>query len=280
MTFFRYTVVLIVMGVSLLPDVARCQPVVDIGGAATRPFDLKDTSTRYYDDFMEYLDRKYGLTDSTKLLPPGLQKLGVSYARLLLLVKDQGISEEEFIRYRVFDRLPPIMYAALELDTLGRLSAAIGYEAKDARDDSSCVQRLRALDVAIREVNGRSVYGYVPVYKVEEIFRDPRMKSIYTTPMNYHPLHKQPVVLHGIILLAMLLLTILSFVPTRVKIDGNTWFHYLPLLSIPLYAWYEWTMPGSIDIRVDLLFVYPMLLICVASSLRKYFAIASSRQRG
>jgi hypothetical protein len=107
----------------------------------------------------------------------------------------------------------------------------------------------------------------------------PSVRPIQAASLHHHLLQDEPVVLHWSILLSILLLTMLSLVPTMVKIRGRTWFHYLPLLSVPLYVWYEWTMPARYNIRVDLLFILPMLGICVTSCILKFFISAFRRSR-
>ena len=86
-------------------------------------------------------------------------------------------------------------------------------------------------------------------------------------------MENEPVAFHIALLLLIVILTIIaSLAPSKTSARPN--IRYLPLLSIPLYLLYEATMPAEANIRVDWLFIFPMLYICVRSSLREY-----SRQR-
>ncbi len=41
------------------------------------------------------------------------------------------------------------------------------------------------------------------------------------------------------------------------------WCLHLPLLWIPLWAWYEAAIPRSMNIRVDLLLIFPMMALAL-----------------
>ncbi len=81
----------------------------------------------------------------------------------------------------------------------------------------------------------------------------------------------QPVIVHLIILIFLFLLTLIAVLPSK-------WLYFrylkapsLPLMSIPLYLVYEFTMPSNIDIRIDVLILWPILFICIALSAIRLF---------
>jgi hypothetical protein len=58
-------------------------------------------------------------------------------------------------------------------------------------------------------------------------------------------------------------LGIISVIPWRLKSGSNRWTLSLPFLAIGTYIVYEYTMPGNWDIRLDLLVIWPVLLISI-----------------
>ncbi len=58
-------------------------------------------------------------------------------------------------------------------------------------------------------------------------------------------------------------LAALSVVPWRLRERRNRWTLWLPAAALALYLAYETTMPARWDIRLDLLLIFPLLLIVV-----------------
>lgn len=58
-------------------------------------------------------------------------------------------------------------------------------------------------------------------------------------------------------------LGIISVMPWRLKEGMNRWTLSLPLFAIGAYILYEYTMPSNWDIRLDLLLLWPALLISI-----------------
>ena len=56
-------------------------------------------------------------------------------------------------------------------------------------------------------------------------------------------------------------LGLVSLVPWGLKSGGNRWTLLLPILAIAVYAVYEFAMPNNWDIRVDLLLLWPVLVL-------------------
>ncbi len=67
----------------------------------------------------------------------------------------------------------------------------------------------------------------------------------------------------------IVVVTLLSLIPWRLKAGGNRWTLYLPVPALALYATYEASMPSNWDIRLDLFLLAPMgLLIVLAWGVR------------
>ncbi len=63
-------------------------------------------------------------------------------------------------------------------------------------------------------------------------------------------------------LLAIAAVTLASLFPWRLAGGRNRWTVFLPWLALAIYVGYEFAMPARMNIRLDLLLVWPML--CVA----------------
>jgi len=79
-------------------------------------------------------------------------------------------------------------------------------------------------------------------------------------------MNSQPIIFHGIIIIIIFLLTIIAVLPSKWLIFPFLKLNYLPLITIPLYLVYELTMPSNINIRIDVLIIWPLLIICVVGS--------------
>ena len=62
-------------------------------------------------------------------------------------------------------------------------------------------------------------------------------------------------------LLGIVLITLLSVIPWRLRDGRNRWTHLLPLMALTLYVVYEITMPARMNIRLDLILVLPLITI-------------------
>ncbi len=62
-------------------------------------------------------------------------------------------------------------------------------------------------------------------------------------------------------------LALLSLFPWTMKSGKNRWTLVLPLLGIVVYAAYEYAMPNNWDIRLDLVLIWPVLIVIVISGL-------------
>lgn len=54
---------------------------------------------------------------------------------------------------------------------------------------------------------------------------------------------------------------LISIIPWRLKSGKNRWTLILPIFAILVYVVYEFTMPSNWDIRVDLLLLWPVLVM-------------------
>lgn len=76
----------------------------------------------------------------------------------------------------------------------------------------------------------------------------------------------------------IVVVTLLSLIPWRLKAGGNRWTLYLPVAALALYVTYEATMPPNWDIRLDLFLLAPMgLLIVLAWGVRLVLRLRETR---
>jgi hypothetical protein len=54
---------------------------------------------------------------------------------------------------------------------------------------------------------------------------------------------------------------IVSLIPWRLRSGKNRWTMALPVLAIVVYMIYELTMPNNWDIRMDLVLLWPVLIL-------------------
>jgi hypothetical protein len=78
-------------------------------------------------------------------------------------------------------------------------------------------------------------------------------------------------------LYGLALLTGVSIIPWRLRDGRNRWSLWLPLAAVLAYATYEFTMPSRWDIRIDLLLIWPLLLIIVGAWLVRLVALRRRR---
>jgi MFS superfamily sulfate permease-like transporter len=64
-------------------------------------------------------------------------------------------------------------------------------------------------------------------------------------------------------LLFILILSVVSLIPWKLKSEKNRWTLALPILGILAYLLYEFTMPNNWDIRLDLVFLWPALAVII-----------------
>ena len=77
----------------------------------------------------------------------------------------------------------------------------------------------------------------------------------------------------------IVLVTLLSLVPWRLRDGRNRWSLYLPIAAIVLYVIYEAAMLSNWDIRVDLLLLAPMgVTIMLAWAVRLIVRVRSARR--
>ncbi len=78
----------------------------------------------------------------------------------------------------------------------------------------------------------------------------------------------------------IVLVTLFSLVPWRLKAGGNRWTLYLPLAALALYGTYEMTMPSNWDIRLDLLLIIAMgTVIILAWGIRLALRARAAREK-
>lgn len=80
-------------------------------------------------------------------------------------------------------------------------------------------------------------------------------------------------------LFTLLALCLLSLCPWTLKSGRNRWTLALPALALLVYLIYEFTMPSNWDIRIDLLLVWPVLLLTLLAGLLRGFMIRRHRAR-
>lgn len=78
----------------------------------------------------------------------------------------------------------------------------------------------------------------------------------------------------------MLGLGILTMIPWSLKAGKNRWTLTLPFLTLAVYATYELSMPSQWDIRVDLLMLWPLLLMITLIGLLRLAVIRKLRSIG
>ena len=91
-------------------------------------------------------------------------------------------------------------------------------------------------------------------------------------------MENEPVALHIVLLLLIVILTVVASLPLS-KTSSWPTLRYLPLLSVPLYLFYETTMPVEANIRIDWFLIFPMLYICVRSSVQEYSRQSKGRDQ-
>jgi len=64
---------------------------------------------------------------------------------------------------------------------------------------------------------------------------------------------------------AMALVGLLSLVPWPLRDGRNRWTPWLPLAALGVYVVYESLMPSRWNIRVDLLLIFPALVLVLAT---------------
>ena len=62
-------------------------------------------------------------------------------------------------------------------------------------------------------------------------------------------------------------LGVVSLVPWRLKNGKNRWTLTLPAFAVGIYMLYEFSMPNNWDIRLDLVFLWPVMFIILFSGL-------------
>ena len=62
-------------------------------------------------------------------------------------------------------------------------------------------------------------------------------------------------------------LGVVSLVPWRLKNGKNRWTLTLPVFAVGIYLAYEFSMPNNWDIRLDLVFLWPVLIIILLAGL-------------
>lgn len=71
----------------------------------------------------------------------------------------------------------------------------------------------------------------------------------------------------------LLVLGAVSLVPWKLKNGKNRWTLTLPVFAIGIYIMYEFSMPDNWDIRLDLVFLWPVLIIILLSTLIRVILI-------
>ncbi len=64
---------------------------------------------------------------------------------------------------------------------------------------------------------------------------------------------------------ALVVLAVLAVIPWRLRDRRNRWTLWLPLATLAVYAVYEAAMPARMDIRLDLVLIWPLILIVFAA---------------
>ncbi len=81
----------------------------------------------------------------------------------------------------------------------------------------------------------------------------------------------------GVLIVCLSSITI--FYPWRFDRKFSQIFIHLPLLNIILYTFYEIMMPETINIRADILYLWPMLLISFIIYIIKLVKIRKYKQK-
>ena len=90
----------------------------------------------------------------------------------------------------------------------------------------------------------------------------------------------EPVVLHTIIFFGIIILSLISMLTAMKVIKNRIWAVYPVLVSIVAYFIYEVTMPNHYNIRVDLLIIYPALIVGVISLFIVMAQVVMSKRKG
>ncbi len=59
----------------------------------------------------------------------------------------------------------------------------------------------------------------------------------------------------------ILVLAIVALIPWGRATALRRALGWLPALTLPVYGWYEYLMPDRFDIRIDLLLIWPLVII-------------------
>ena len=72
-------------------------------------------------------------------------------------------------------------------------------------------------------------------------------------------------------------LAVFALIPWPLRNQRNRWTLWLPLPALALYAGYETSMPARMDIRLDLVLIWPLLLIVFAAWLIRIIVLRRVR---
>jgi len=68
-----------------------------------------------------------------------------------------------------------------------------------------------------------------------------------------------------------LIFVVLLLFPLKSKIGNYNWTRYIPIVSIIFYIIYESVIPTRWDIRFDLVFIWPLLIIILTLGTFRFF---------
>lgn len=81
-------------------------------------------------------------------------------------------------------------------------------------------------------------------------------------------------------LFGILLVTFASLIPWPLRDGRNRWTFFLPVLALALYAVYESGMPTRMDIRLDLIVIWPLLGVNIVATLIRWARIRWRKRNG
>jgi hypothetical protein len=153
------------------------------------PVDKTNVDAIYPIDWLRYISYKYHLIarDTT---PVHLKKMNSPFRELAVLVRDQRITEQEMVQYKMFKRFPLIQN--IKMDSLGRVACDVFFRPSNPAADSAIINMLRGYGSQLLNIIGPvaggsfMVRGYFPLCHLEDITKYHEVILIDKTPVVMH----------------------------------------------------------------------------------------------
>lgn len=149
-----------------------------------------DPQAKYPNTWGRYILKKYGILNPGNL-PLHFEKMILPLQEILLFIKDQDITKEEFVRYKFYRRI----YTGFGIDSLARVPLGIVLREVDSATAEKEAEKLRAFDVEILRFEETPEKRWVansrvPLFSIEKIALDSTVDKIKEFPINEPALNK------------------------------------------------------------------------------------------